>query len=378
MAGLGDMADRLKQQLQGHTIGAGPAGRMAEVRNFGANPGGLGMLVYTPQGLPAGAPLVVVLHGCTQAAEAHASAAGWLTLADRYGFMVLAPEQASANNPNRCFNWFEPADAARGAGEAASIRAMVAHCITAHGLDTARVFVTGLSAGGAMAAVMLATYPEVFAAGAVIAGLPFGAARGVQEAMTLMHGPRELSGAQLGALVHAAAPASGRFPRISVWHGDLDRTVNHRNGADTARQWAAAHGLAAEPTEVEATPGLVRSIWRSPDGEALIESNLVIGLGHGTPLAAAGEHGIGAPAPFMLEAGISSSLEIARFWGLVPAGIASMPTGEGAAAPTPEPPPQPQTPADVGQAVMAALSGYVSPDVQATINRALKNAGLMR
>ena len=375
MAGLGDMAARLKEQLQGHLGAAAETGRMIEVRNFGANPGGLRMLTYVPQGLAPGAPLVVALHGCAQGAEAHASAAGWLTLADRYGFVVVAPEQDFSNNPNRCFNWFERGDAARGEGEAASIRSMVAHCVSEHGLDPTRVFVTGLSAGGAMAAVMLATYPEVFAAGAVIAGLPFGAARGVQEAMTLMHGPREMPAAQLGALVRSAAPASDRFPRIAVWHGDHDRTVHHRNGAVTARQWAAAHGLSSEPTEVVAAPGWVRSVWRSPDGEVLIEANLIKGFGHGTPLAAMGEHGIGSPAPFMLEAGISSSQEIARFWGLAPAAMAIHVPGE---ASLKDADPEWRSVADVGQAVMAAVSGYVSPDVQSTIAKALKSAGLTR
>jgi len=103
-----------------------PAGRLTEKLGFGPNPGDLRMLYHAPTGLEPGAPLVVVLHGCTQTAEGYADGAGWLTLADRYGFAVLAPEQQAANNPNLCFNWFEPGDTRRGAGEAASIRQMVA------------------------------------------------------------------------------------------------------------------------------------------------------------------------------------------------------------------------------------------------------------
>ncbi|MCL6569654.1 MAG: PHB depolymerase family esterase, partial [Meiothermus silvanus] len=106
--------------------------------------------------------------------------------ADRFGLAVIAPQQTSSNNPNRCFNWFSPGDVGRGGGEAASIAAMVSHAIQAHDLDNDRVFVTGLSAGGAMAAAMLAAYPDLFAGGAVIAGLPYGVARNVQDALRVM------------------------------------------------------------------------------------------------------------------------------------------------------------------------------------------------
>ena len=148
MAGLGETTAglaRLRKAMQRPSEGADDAG-FAEVRGFGFNPGGLRMLAYTPERLGPEAPLVVVLHGCTQRAGSHARDAGWLTLADRLGFAVLAPEQDTANNPNRCFNWFEPGDIARGAGEAASIQAMIGHMLRTHGLDAQRVFVTGLSA----------------------------------------------------------------------------------------------------------------------------------------------------------------------------------------------------------------------------------------
>jgi poly(3-hydroxybutyrate) depolymerase len=138
---------------------------------FGPNPGALKMLTYRPRRGGKGLPLVVVLHGCAQSAETFARQAGWLALADRYGFVVVAAEQSGASNPNRCFNWFEPQDSRRGEGEAASIAAMVAHAVRTQGVDPKQVYVTGLSAGGAMTAVMLVAYPEVFAGGAVVAGL---------------------------------------------------------------------------------------------------------------------------------------------------------------------------------------------------------------
>lgn len=379
MSGVGETVARLSQlrRKPGLNDGAPAESRlMKEVKGFGFNPGALRMFTYVPAGVPRGAPLVVVLHGCTQDAESHAASAGWLTLADRLGFVVLAPEQVGANNPNRCFNWFAPEDTCRGGGEAASIRAMVARCTREHGLDPERVFVTGLSAGGAMAAVMLATYPDVFSAGAVVAGLPFGGARNVQEALARMSAPQEMSGSRLGALVRAAAPEAASLPRVAVWHGDLDRTVKHRNGGDIAQQWASAHGLSSKPDAVEMLNGRVRSTWRSPDGEALVELNLVHGLGHGVPLASSGEDGLGHPGPYMLEAGVSAAMEIARFWKLAPP--AAELTIEPRKIVPAETPAAAQTVASgVGETVMAALGGRVAPDVQSTIERALRRAGLM-
>jgi len=114
------------------------ASGLKPVANFGTNPGNLTMQLYVPKDLPAGAPLVVVLHGCTQTAADYAEGAGWVTLARRFGFALLCPEQTRTNNPNLCFNWFQPGDTARGAGEAASIAAMVEHALSRHGLDPSR------------------------------------------------------------------------------------------------------------------------------------------------------------------------------------------------------------------------------------------------
>ena len=379
MAGLEEttaMLARMRRQAEAFSA-AGAAGesRMIETADFGENPGSLRMLSYVPEGLEPGAPLVVVLHGCTQRAEAHAEAAGWLTLADRYGFAVVAPEQRGSNNPNRCFNWYEPGDAARGGGEPASIRAMVAHAVAEHGLDPERVFVTGLSAGGAMTAVMLATYPDVFAGGGVVAGLPFGVADTLPEALGAMMGGSWTS-ADLGERVRRAGPG-GRVPRLAVWHGDADHTVRASNAVQIARQWAAAHGLPEEPAERETLPGRTRALWRSPEtGEVLVECVLIEGLGHGTPLATGGADGVGSAAPYMLEAGVSSTLEIARFWGILGERRAEQ-TSTGAAREREAPAP-PRDGATLGEQVMATVSGRVPAGVGEVIAGALKTAGLIR
>ena len=375
MPGLGETVAGLARGRKALKRAGSPGGGagLAEIRGFGFNPGGLKMLAHVPQGLAPGAALVVVLHGCTQDAAGYAHAAGWLTLADRLGFAVLAPEQVANNNPNRCFNWFEPEAVARGSGEAASIHAMVEHMVRAHKLDAQRVFVTGLSAGGAMTAALLAAYPETFAAGAVIAGLPVGAARNMQEAFGAMRSAGDLSGRELAAAVERAAPRAPRRPRISVWHGGADATVSNSNGRALARQWAAVHGLGDQPDEIRSRPGWTRSLWRGPDGEVLVESNVLAGLGHGTPLAAIGDEGIGQAAPFMLEAGVSSSLEIARFWGLAPQPSATDAPWEAAQAPLAEA----AGSASIGDGVLAAVSPHVSQGIRRVIADALGRAGLM-
>src|SRR5262249_26346657 len=133
--------------------------RLEEIDGFGSNPGNLRMFRYVPPRLMANPALVVVLHGCTQTAAGYDLGAGWSTLADRYGFVLLFPEQQQSNNPNRCFNWFQTGDIQRGEGEALSIRQMVERMVSDTGIDRSRVFITGLSAGGAMTSVMLACYP---------------------------------------------------------------------------------------------------------------------------------------------------------------------------------------------------------------------------
>jgi poly(hydroxyalkanoate) depolymerase family esterase len=378
MPGLGETVARLSRaRLEGLSAGGEDAG-LREVRGFGFNPGALRMLAYVPEGLAPGAGLVVVLHGCTQRAGAYARSAGWVSLADRLGFALLAPKQDCRNNPNRCFNWFEPDDTTRGSGEAASIHAMVQHMVRAYAVDPARVFVTGLSAGGAMTAVLLATYPETFAAGAVVAGLPFGVAANMQEAFTAMRSGSALSGDALAARVLGAAPAALRRPRLTIWHGEADRTVAGDNAVALARQWSALHGKAEEPDETLRRAGWTRSVWRGADGEVLLEMNLLAGLGHGAPIAGKGDDPIGEAAPFVLEAGVSSSLEIARFWGLAPPAALSDDAGwspSNAANAAPRAGESSQS--SLGESVMASLS-HVSEDVQEVIAKALAAAGLMR
>ena len=280
------------------------------------NPGALDGELYLPVSPSTAMPLVVVLHGCTQTANGYAAAAGWLELADHHGFAVLLPQQRGANNGNLCFNWFEPGDTKRGHGEVASVHAMIASTIANNAIDPALVFVTGLSAGAAMAGAMLATYPEVFAGGGLIAGLPYGTASSVQAALQQMrNGPRD-SGRQLAARVSSAALSTGPWPRVSIWHGTADRTVALANGAAMCAQWLNVHGLADAVPLVEVDTRLQRSSWRDADGSAVVEYVELRGMGHGATIDLTADDPVGYAAPFVLDAGVAASVELCAFWGI--------------------------------------------------------------
>ena len=290
--------------------------RLRELTGFGANPGNLRMFAYAPEHLLPKAPAVIALHGCTQTAEEYDHGAGWSSLADSLGFAVVYPQQQPANNPQNCFSWFLPNGIARGYGEALSIREMVEHAIATFAADRGKVFVTGLSAGGAMASVMLATYPEVFAGGAIIAGLAYGCASNVQQAFEAMFAEQGHAAQPLGDRVRAASRHRGPWPKISVWHGTSDPIVKPFNGEDIIRQWTNVHGLSDSPSYQELIGSHTRRVWSDANGEALIEAFSISGMAHGVPLATTGGESYGAAGAFFLDVGISSTHHIARFWRL--------------------------------------------------------------
>ncbi len=374
---------------------AGPRqDHLHEVREFGANPGALRMFVHLPPRVARGSALVVVLHGCSQSAADYDLGAGWSTLADRFGFCLLLPEQQAANNPNRCFNWFQPGDNERGQGEAQSIRQMIDRMVVDHGIDPTRVFITGLSAGGAMTSVMLAAYPDVFAGGAIVAGLPFGAANNVQQAFETMFQSPPRPASAWGDLVRAASSHQGPWPRVSVWHGGVDATVIPSNAGEIIKQWTDIHGLPLAPSSKSVVDGYPRQVWVNVAGDEVIESYTITNMAHGTPLATGeADHECGAAGPFLLEVGISSSYHIASFFGLTGAAArkASAPKEDTSARPSPGRQIQPS------RAKSRALDGEIlgpddagprdqshgrdAPprfDVGAVINNALKAAGLMK
>ncbi|CAN0308974.1 unnamed protein product, partial [Phaeothamnion confervicola] len=287
-------------------VSSGTASGLVELTGFGSNPGNLRMLAYAPNRISRNPALVVALHGCGQTAAEYNHGSGWATLAERHGFVVVYPEQIEANNPKCCFSWFLPADIARDQGEARSIHEMTAHAIAKFGIDRRRVYATGLSAGGAMASAMLATYPEVYAGGAIIAGLPYGCARNVQQALEAMFTEKTYSAGALAGHVRRASKHSGRWPKVSVWHGSADQIVKPSNADHIVRQWTELHGLDSTPSYCQPIGRHTRCVWNDASGDPLIEAYSLAGMAHGVPLDASttGE-GCGAAGPSYTDDALS-------------------------------------------------------------------------
>jgi poly(hydroxyalkanoate) depolymerase family esterase len=367
MRGLGKIVSQLnaaRRSLEAANVNKDD--RLDCLTGFGTNPGDLDARIYLPNDAPTA--LVVVLHGCTQSAAGYDHGSGWSQLAERHGFAVLFPQQRRANNPNLCFNWYLPADARRGRGEAASIAQMVGHLAAQFGLDRSRTFVTGLSAGGAMTSVMLACYPELFGGGAIIAGLPFASANSLPEALDRMRGRGSPGRPQLSARAKAAARNSVDPPTLSVWHGTNDTIVDPGNATAIVDQWRDLHGVGAIEGKIGTAAGHRQEVWSDARGRALVERYDIRGMGHGTPLDTRDQQACGTVGPHMLEAGICSTRLIAKSWGLLAErnhrrqpSPAAMKLEVAPSAPQPEAPPPP-----------------VAGGVGAVIEDALRAAGLMR
>jgi poly(hydroxyalkanoate) depolymerase family esterase len=349
--------------------------RLSDLDWSGANPGNLHARYYVPAGLEGPAPLVVVLHGCTQDAAVYDHGSGWSTLADRHGFILLFPEQKRANNAMLCFNWFSGGDNRRGMGEAASIRSMIEAMKKAHGADPERIFVTGLSAGGAMASAMLATYPETFAAGAIIAGVAYGCAGDVTEAFDCMGGRSRSNAGELGASVRRASTHQGPWPRVQVWQGSADRTVVASNADSIALQWTHLHGLDPRPDRSDRVEGHPRKAWLDSKGETLVEQYTIIGMDHGIPLDGSGEDALGEAGAHMLDVGLNSTARIAAFFGIAPKAVRRMEAARPEAA---RPDAAAGRPRPVAAKALAQLTLPQASGPQKVIEDALRKAGLMR
>ncbi|MEV0807325.1 PHB depolymerase family esterase [Micromonospora sp. NPDC050200] len=308
------------------------AATLTQVTGFGSNPGNLAMYAYRPDGLPANAPAVVLLHGCTQNASGYFANSGWQKYADLWKFALIVPQQSSANNASSCFNWFEIGDTTRGQGEALSIKQMVDYARTSYSVDPSRIFVSGLSAGGAMSAVMLATYPDVLAAGSVIAGLPYRCATSTTTAYSCMNPGVDKTPAQWGDLVRGAYSGyAGRRPRVAIWHGTSDTTVVPMNATESRDQWTNVLGVSQSPTSTASLPGGTSLEGYGNDAVRLYR---VSGMGHGTPVdpgSAADQ--CGTATSYFLDT-ICSAYRDALFFGL-DGGVTPSPTASPSPTPTP-------------------------------------------
>ncbi|AWK84912.1 extracellular catalytic domain type 1 short-chain-length polyhydroxyalkanoate depolymerase [Azospirillum thermophilum] len=284
-AGLGETLRDLARRVMpdGPDLGGGamrpaadplPDGASFTTASYRNEAGARAYKLYVPANRRGGEPLplVVMLHGCTQSPDDFAAGTRMNALAEEHGFLVAYPEQPSSANANRCWNWFSPDDQRRDRGEPSLIAGITRRIMQDHGVDPGRVYIAGLSAGGAAAAVMAATYPDLYAAVGVHSGLPHGAARDLPSAFAAM---RQGGGV---AVRRSGAPV----PTI-VFHGDRDTTVHPRNGDDVvAQSTAGVQGTQAtvERGTVSGGHGYSRTLHADGSGRVLCEQWSINGAGH--------------------------------------------------------------------------------------------------
>ncbi|MBX7551807.1 PHB depolymerase family esterase [Streptomyces sp. tea 10] len=297
---------------------AAAAGTLQQVTDFGSNPGNLAMYEYAPSNLPANAPLVVALHGCTQSASDYHTHSGWQKFADEWGFAVVYPQTSAANNSLSCFSWFDSTKDTRGSGEAASVKQMVDTAVTQYGSDRGRIFVTGLSAGGGMTADLLADYPDVFAGGSVDSGIPAQCATTQTAASGCQYSNQNLTPKQWGDKARNSYPGySGPWPRVAIWQGSSDTTVAPVNGTELRDQWTDVWGIGQTASSTQnLTGGTTESIYNDPAGKPAVALFSVSGMAHGLAVnPGSGADQCGTTGTYYLNS-ICSSYYTAKFWGL--------------------------------------------------------------
>jgi len=219
------------------------------------------------------APLVVMLHGCKQNPDDFAAGTGMNALAEEQGCLVVYPAQAKNANGSNCWNWFQAGDQKRDGGEPSIIAAITQQVMRDYKVDPARVYVAGLSAGGAMAAILVSEYPELYKAAGIHSGLPTGAAHDVPSAFAAMSN---------GSANSALKAKTGAPVPVIVFHGDRDKTVHPQNGQQVLAQQAGAQAGAATTEKGSAPNGrsYTRAIHRTTDGKLMAEHWTVHGSGH--------------------------------------------------------------------------------------------------
>lgn len=266
------------------------------IKHFGKNKGGLKMYSYKPLNTDVVKkyPLVVVLHGCTQTARTAVNATDWNKLADTLQFMVIYPEQRQINNISKCFNFFIGFKAKKDKGEVASIKQMIDYTIQNNNIDTSRIFITGMSAGGGMANAMLNAYPYLFNAGALI---------------------------ESPSTVVEKISYDSIQPRVLIIQGEKDKVVRKKHGEKLVKQWCNKNGINTEAFKFNNNVNgnvLLSSKTYYKNNNAVIVYLFAKSVGHkllinpGTDIKHGGKNGLHTK-----NIGFFSTFYIAKFWGLV-------------------------------------------------------------
>ncbi len=293
------------------TVVAAPAqaASLVQVTSFGANPGQLGMYLYVPDNVPARAPVLVVSHYCTGSAQAMFNGSQFDELANRYGYIVVYPQ---ANRPGQCFDVSSSQALTHGgASDPTSIANMVAYVQQRYSTDPSRVYATGVSSGAMTTQVLLATYPDVFAAGSAFAGVPAtcfstnspppGSSSQAPWNSQCSQGQISRTAQQWGDLARAAYPGySGPRPRVQLWHGTQDTTLAYANHGEAIKQWTNVLGVSGTPSSTVVNGSITRTRYGGTGDQAPVEANSLANTGHNLPVdAAAAIHffGLDGPAP---------------------------------------------------------------------------------
>lgn len=294
---------------------------LVEITNFGINKGNLEMYVYKPIDNDMEVPLVVVLHGCAQTATEMAEQSGWNTLADSNNFMILYPQQKVENNLNRCFNWYENMDISKNDGESATIREMIQYAIQNYDIDPSKIFISGMSAGGAMTNVLLANYPDLFDSSAILSGIPFKAANDLTTAYAAMQGKIEKTNEEwVASISNNNLNYDGEYPKVVIVHGIDDPFVNVKNAEIIEMQWKGIHKIETEPTivpEFNGNSDITKTMHIKNNCPVLVKYE-INNLGHAMAVDPGQEKQQGGNvAKFAVDKNFHTTYWVANFFGLV-------------------------------------------------------------
>jgi len=277
------------------------------ITEFGDNPGEISASLYLPGANTKS--LVVLMHGCIQNGELFAGQSGFLSLAKEKKFALLVPQQNESNNIKRCFNWFSPQDIEKDRGETLSLKNLVLEAKRQSKAE--HVYIAGLSAGGAMTSNLLVNYPDLFDAGAVIAGIPFPCADSLVKAISCMRTGPAQSKQELIEQVRKLSKGNIRWPRLSIWTGTEDKVVNPTNADLLAKQWAGLLQL-ENPVTIN-QQGVEILQWQGKQNSPLVELVKIANMGHGMPVRPDLANG-GEERPYLLKAQMSAAINIVDYW----------------------------------------------------------------
>jgi poly(hydroxyalkanoate) depolymerase family esterase len=350
------------------TAGPASAATVTEVTAFGSNPGNLKLFKYVPDGLAANRPLVLMMHGCFQSHSDFDDESGWLTLADAWQFAVVFPETSTSNQQYGCFTAYDTGDNQRGAGEALSIKQMVDYMQSTHSSDPARTFVTGFSAGGWMTNVVLATYPDVFEAGAPMAGAPYLCATTQSEFESCNTDGKDLTPQQWGDKIRSGYPGfAGPLPKVLAIQGSGDTTVKATHLNETMEAWTNAHAI--DQTSDDSTPlkGHNHNVHKTSGAVTKVETVQLVGMQHSVAVdPGTGGDRCGVAALSTADVNLCAAYYAGTFFGLNPGAAPSTASfGSG----------------DANDGYVTAYSNGASPSVgtdEATNGLALGHRGFYR